>query len=51
MNILLICTVYPPELARAGLMTKELAEDLGSQEHTVTVLRKYINLFTNVFEE
>ena len=30
MNILLICYVFPPEHAPAGVMVRELAEDLSA---------------------
>ncbi len=38
MRVLLVCTVYPPEIAPAGVMTQELAADLTAQGHDVTVL-------------
>ena len=43
MNILLICYVYPPEHAPAGVMTRELAEDLSAAGHRVTVLTGWPN--------
>jgi len=38
MRLLLICHVYPPEAAPAGLMVRELAEDLVRAGHRVTVV-------------
>ena len=38
MRILIICYLYPPEVAPAGLMVRELAEDLAAAGHDVTVL-------------
>ncbi len=38
MNVLLICHVYPPEYAPAGVMVRELAENLSRAGHTVTIL-------------
>lgn len=43
MNIVLICYVYPPEVAPAGVMIRELAEDLSSAGHRVTVLTGWPN--------
>lgn len=43
MNILLICYVYPPEPAPAGVMVRELAEDLSSAGHRVTILTGWPN--------
>lgn len=37
MKILIICYVYPPEVAPAGVMVKELAEYLTAKAHQVTV--------------
>ena len=37
MKILIICYVYPPEVAPAGVMVRELAEDLSAKGHQVTV--------------
>ncbi|NJN63403.1 MAG: glycosyltransferase family 4 protein [Acidobacteria bacterium] len=37
MKILLICYIFPPEVAPAGVMVKELAEDLAARGHSVTV--------------
>ncbi len=37
MKILIICYVYPPEIAPAGVMIKELAEYLSAKGHKVTV--------------
>jgi colanic acid biosynthesis glycosyl transferase WcaI len=38
MNILLVCHVYPPEHAPAGVMVRELAENLTHNGHNVTIL-------------
>jgi colanic acid biosynthesis glycosyl transferase WcaI len=38
LNIALICHVFPPEHAPAGVMTSELAEDLAGRGHRVTVI-------------
>lgn len=43
MRIALICHVYPPEVAPAGLMVRELAEDLAGRGHDVTVLTGWPN--------
>ena len=43
MRVLLICIVYPPEIAPAGVMTRELAEDLVAAGHDVTVLTGWPN--------
>jgi colanic acid biosynthesis glycosyl transferase WcaI len=43
MNIVLICHVYPPEVAPAGFMVRELAEDLTAAGHRVTVLTGWPN--------
>lgn len=43
MRILLICYVYPPEPAPAGVMVRELAEDLSASGHRVTVLTGWPN--------
>ena len=43
MNILVICYVYPPEPAPAGIMVRDLAEDLASAGHDVTVLTGWPN--------
>ncbi len=41
MRVLLICTVYPPENAPAGIMTQDLAEDLATCGTEVRVLTGY----------
>lgn len=38
MRILLIVHVFPPEHAPAGIMMRELAEDLAADGHSVTIL-------------
>ncbi len=38
MNVLLICYVYPPEHAPAGVNVSELAEDLVKRGHRATVI-------------
>jgi colanic acid biosynthesis glycosyl transferase WcaI len=38
MRILIVCYVYPPEAAPAGVMVRELAEELSTHGHDVTVL-------------
>ncbi|MHB1097267.1 MAG: glycosyltransferase family 4 protein [Gemmatimonadaceae bacterium] len=38
MNIAIVCHVYPPEHAPAGVMMAELAEDLVKRGHRVTVI-------------
>lgn len=38
MNIVLIADSYPPEIRSISLMMKELAEDLVSRDHSVTVV-------------
>ena len=43
MNIALICHVYPPEHAPAGVMVSELAENLTAKGHGVTVLTGWPN--------
>lgn len=43
MNILLICHVYPPEHAPAGVMVSELAEHLAANGHRVTVITGWPN--------
>jgi colanic acid biosynthesis glycosyl transferase WcaI len=43
MNIALICHVYAPEVAPAGGMVRELAEDLVAAGHRVTVLTGWPN--------
>jgi glycosyltransferase involved in cell wall biosynthesis len=43
MDIFLICHVYPPEHAPAGVMIRELAEDLGARGHRVTVITGWPN--------
>lgn len=43
MRILLICPVFPPEVAPAGVMTRELAEDLAARGHDVTVVTAFPN--------
>ena len=37
LKILIICYVYPPEVAPAGIMVRELADDLSAKGHKVTV--------------
>ena len=43
MDIFLICHVYPPEHAPAGVMVRELAEDLAARGHRVTVITGWPN--------
>ena len=43
MNIVIVCYIYPPEVAPAGQMVKELSEDLASVGHQVTVITGYPN--------
>ena len=43
MRVLLICYVYPPEAAPAGVMIRELAEDLAARGHQVSVLSGWPN--------
>ncbi|MBM3497816.1 MAG: glycosyltransferase family 4 protein, partial [Armatimonadetes bacterium] len=43
MRVLLICYIYPPEVAPAGAMALELAEHLAAQGHQVTVLTAFPN--------
>lgn len=43
MRILIICYVYPPEVAPAGVMVQELAEDLSAAGHQVTVQTGFPN--------
>ena len=43
MNIIIVCYIYPPEVAPAGQMVMELSEDLASAGHTVTVITGYPN--------
>ncbi len=43
MRIVLICYVFPPEHSPAGLMTRELAEDLAAAGHQVTVVTGWPN--------
>lgn len=43
MDILLICHVFPPEHAPAGVMVRELAEDLSAKGGRVTVLTGWPN--------
>jgi colanic acid biosynthesis glycosyl transferase WcaI len=43
LNIALICHVYPPEHAPAGVMVSELAEDLAANGHRVTVITGWPN--------
>ena len=38
MRVAIICHVYPPEHAPAGIMVSELAQDLAAKGHHVTVL-------------
>lgn len=38
MNVFLVCHVYPPEHAPAGVIVSELAEDLAKAGHRVTVI-------------
>lgn len=43
MNIVIVCYIYPPEVAPAGQMVKELSEDLSMAGHQVTVVTGYPN--------
>lgn len=43
MRVLLICTVYPPENAPAGIMIQELAHDMRAAGHQVRVLTGWPN--------
>ena len=43
LSIALICHVYPPEHAPAGVMVSELAEDLAARGHQVTVITGWPN--------
>lgn len=43
MKILIICYVHPPEVAPAGVMVRELADDLAERGHDVTVLTGWPN--------
>ncbi len=43
MNVAIFCSVYPPEVAPAGHMVRELAADLTSRGHRVTVLTGWPN--------
>ena len=43
MNVALMCYVYPPEPAPAGIMVCELAEDLAAAGHRVTVITGWPN--------
>jgi len=43
MRVTLICHVYPPEVAPAGIMVRELAEDLAAHGHDVTLLTGWPN--------
>ena len=43
MRVALICHVYPPEAAPAGMMVRELAEDLAARGHAVTVITGWPN--------
>lgn len=43
MRVLLICSVYPPENAPAGIMTHELAVDLIAAGHEVEVITGWPN--------
>lgn len=43
MRILIICYVYPPEVASAGPMVRQLAQDLAREGHDVTVLTGWPN--------
>lgn len=38
LNVAIICHVFPPEHAPAGVMVQELAEDLTASGHCVTIL-------------
>lgn len=42
-RLALICHVYPPEHAPAGVMIEELAEDLAARGHRVTVVTGWPN--------
>lgn len=37
LKVLIICYIYPPEVAPAGIMVRELAEDFSRDGHEVTV--------------
>ncbi len=43
MRILITCFVYPPEVASAASMTRELAEDLAAHGHQVDVVTGFPN--------
>jgi len=43
MNIAVMCYVFPPEVAPAGVMMRELAEDLAADGHRVTLLVSWPN--------
>lgn len=43
MRIVIVCHVFPPEHAPAGVMMRELAEDLSASGHEVTILTGWPN--------
>jgi colanic acid biosynthesis glycosyl transferase WcaI len=43
LRVLIICYVHPPEVAPAGVMVRDLAEDLAAGGHDVTVLTGWPN--------
>lgn len=43
MHVVLICHVYPPESAPAGIMVREIAEDLINKGNKVTVITGWPN--------
>ncbi len=43
MNIMIICQWFPPEYAPIGVMLHELAEDLSSKGHALTVITGFPN--------
>jgi len=43
MNTAIVCYIYPPEIAPAGQMTRELSEHLAEEGHGVTVVTAFPN--------
>ena len=43
MNVAIVCYIYPPEVAPAGQMVKELSEDLTAAGHSVSVITAFPN--------
>jgi colanic acid biosynthesis glycosyl transferase WcaI len=42
-HVLTVCYVYPPEVQPAGVMTRELAEDLVEHGHQATIITAFPN--------